>query len=188
MCRWRDKSPQVCFVTYANSAKTARLVCLESQTRRVAVIHSFANEWRLLNRFWAPCSVQMHVLPPLILKCTIYRHSFRNLGSSGKRTRPTLPIVTYRPSHHAAHHPTLFTIITRQTFKKRRCALQRISGNKRVAQNMGTLDSKSQFATSTACACGSTAAKRLSSQSPVPRRAAAPPQPCTPWRLAWYAG
>lgn len=154
----------------------------------MAVIHSFAKEWRLLNRFWAPCSVQLHVLPPLISKCTIYRHSFRNLGSSGKRTRPTLPIVTYRPSHHAAHHPTLFTIITRQTFKKRRCALQHISDSRRVAQNMSALDLKFQFAASTTCACADTAAKRLSSKSSVPRRAAVPPQPCTPWRRAWYAG
>ena len=154
----------------------------------MAVIHSFANEWRLLNRFWAPCSVQMHVLPPLISKCTIYRHSFRNLGSSGKRTRPTLPIVTYRPAHHAAHHPTLFMIITRQTFKKRRCALQHISDSRRVAQNASVLDLKPQLAVSTACACADTAAKCLSLKSSVPRRAAVPPQPCTPGRLAWYAG
>ena len=154
----------------------------------MAVIHSFANEWRLLNRFWAPCSVQLHVLPPLISKCTIYRHSFRNLGSSGKRTRPTLPIVTYRPSHHAAHHPTLFMIIARQTFKKRRCALQHISDSRRVAQNARALDLKSQFSVPTTCACADTAAKCPSLKSSAPRRAAVPPQPCTPWRLAWYAG
>ena len=154
----------------------------------MAVIHTFAKEWRLLNRFWAPCSVQMHVLPPLISKCTIYRHSFRNLGSSGKRTRPTLLIVTYRSSHHAAHHPTLFMIITRQTFKKRRCALQHISDSRRVAQNASALDLKSQFSVPTACAYGDAAAKCPSLKSSVPRRAAVPPQPCTPWRLAWYAG
>lgn len=175
----------------------------------MAVIHSFADEWRLLNRFWAPCSVQLHVLPPLISKCTFFRYSFRNLGSSGKRTRPTLPIVTYRPSHHAAYRPTLFMIIARQTFKKRRCALQHISESRRVAQNVGILDSKSQFAAtracaradttsrgnrckmrnpSTACACEGAAAKCPSLKSSVPRRAAVPPQPCTPWRLAWYAG
>lgn len=118
----------------------------------MAVIHSFADEWRLLNRFWTPCSVQLHVLPPLISKCTIYRHSFRNLGSSGKRTRPTLPIVTYRPSHHAAYRPTLFMIIARQTFKKRRCALQHISESRRVAQNASVLDLKPQFAATRACA------------------------------------
>lgn len=154
----------------------------------MAFIHSFANEWRLLNRFWAPCSVQMHVLPPLISKCTIYRHSIRSQAVPENERAPHCPSsrIAHRTTPPITQHCSRSSLGKRS--KKRRCALQHISDSRRVAQNVGTLDSKSQFAAARACACADTAAKCLSSKSSVPRRAAVPPQPCTPWRLAWYAG
>ena len=146
--------------------------------QRLAVPYTFFGKKRLQNVGFSATHFKMHDLPPLISQSRQFR----------KTNAPHIALVTYRPSHHAAHHPTLFMIITRQTFKKRRCALQHISESRRVAQNVSALDLKSQFAVPTTCACADTAAKFPSLKSSVHRRAAVPPQPCTPWRLAWYAG
>ena len=144
----------------------------------MAAFESFLGSMQRPNARSSATHFKMHDLPPLISQSRQFR----------KTNAPHIALVTYRPSHHAAHHPTLFMIITRQTFKKRRCALQHISDSRRVAQNVSALDLKSQFAVPTTCACADTAAKFPSLKSSAPRRAAVPPQPCTPWRLAWYAG
>lgn len=144
----------------------------------MAAFESFLGSMQRPNARSSATHFKMHDLPPLISQSRQFR----------KTNAPHIALVTYRPSHHAAHHPTLFMIITRQTFKKRRCALQHISDSRRVAQNVSALDLKSQFAVPTTCACADTAAKFPSLKSSVHRRAAVPPQPCTPWRLAWYAG
>ena len=155
------------------------------------------DEWRLFIRLQMNGGFSIVFGLHAASRRTFFRHSFQNARFTAtqfvvrqfrKTNAPHIALVTYRPSHHAVHHPTLFMIITRQTFKKRRCALQHISDSRRVAQNVGALDSKSQFAAATACACGGAAAKCPSLKSSVPRHAAGPPQPCTPWRLAWYAG
>ena len=173
MCQQReDRSSGLSRKRYRTSGGYS-FVC-----KGMAAFESFLGSMQRPNARSSATHFKMHDLPPLISQSRQFR----------KTNAPHIALVTYRPSHHAAHHPTLFMIITRQTFKKRRCALQHISESRRVAQNVGTLDSKSQFAAARACACGGAAAKCPSLKSSVPRRAAVPPQPCTPWRLAWYAG
>ena len=173
MCRWRRVHRAGLTREPDQTSGGYSFVC-----KGMAAFESFLGSMQRPNARSSATHFKMHDLPPLISQSRQFR----------KTNAPHIALVTYRPSHHAAHHPTLFMIITRQTFKKRRCALQHISDSRRVAQNASALDLKSQFAVPTACACRGAAAKCLSSQSSVPRRAAVPPQPCTPWRLAWYAG
>ncbi len=144
----------------------------------MAAFESFLGSMQRPNARSSATHFKMHDLPPLVSQS----RQFRKTNAPHIVPRHVSPIAPRRPSPNIVHDHHSANV------QKRRCALQRISDSRRVAQNVSALDSKSQFAVSTACACGGAAAKCLSSQSSVPRRAAVPPQPCTPWRLAWYAG